>query len=75
MLLREIRTATSHSSLVGLSDWVKTCLETNESDELAKLKSNDSLAFEAVQAIATGIPREGHSVVGIGTYRDAEEGW
>jgi hypothetical protein len=63
------------ASLVGLSDWVKTCLETNESDELAELKSNDLLAFEAVQAIATGIPREGHSVVGIGTYRDAEEGW
>ena len=28
-----------------------------------------------VTAIATGIPREGHRVVGQGTFRDGEAGW
>lgn len=69
------------ASLSGLSDWVRACLEEDEtastsgSKELSKLKTNDPAALEAVQSIATGIPRKGHSVVGIGTYRDAEEGW
>ena len=39
----------------------------NESDRI--------LMLEAVRAIATGIPRPGHSVVGQGTYRDGAEGW
>lgn len=61
------------ANLTGLSDWVKECLEGNgNSKELSKL---DPLILEAVQAIATGIPRKGHSVVGVGTYRDAEQGW
>lgn len=30
---------------------------------------------EAVRAIATGIPRQGHSVVGTGTFRDGEAAW
>jgi len=29
----------------------------------------------AITAIATGIPRQGHSVVGAGTYRDGAPGW
>lgn len=33
------------------------------------------IALEAVRAIATGIPRPGHSVVGHGTFRDGEEAW
>ena len=31
--------------------------------------------YEAIRAIATSIPRPGHSVVGVGTYRDAKAGW
>uniref|UniRef100_A0A7S3PWW3 Uncharacterized protein n=1 Tax=Chaetoceros debilis TaxID=122233 RepID=A0A7S3PWW3_9STRA len=41
---------------------------------LKDLQSSDEKIFEAVKSIATGIPRPGHSVVGQGTYRDAEEG-
>jgi hypothetical protein len=64
------------ASLTGLCDWVKECIESSSgSEQLEILRSNDPESFEAVQAIATGIPREGHSVVGAGTYRDAEEGW
>lgn len=64
------------ASLIGLCDWVKKCIETSSgSEQLDILRSNDPGSFEAVQAIATGIPRSGHSVVGVGTYRDAEEGW
>lgn len=42
---------------------------------LKDLQSRDEKTFEAVKSIATGIPRPGHSVVGQGTYRDAEKGW
>ena len=64
------------ASLAGLSEWVQACLNgDSESDELSKLREKDQLVFEAVQAIATGIPRQGHSVVGVGTFRDGEEGW
>lgn len=31
--------------------------------------------LQAITAIATGIPRPGHSVVGMGTYRDGEDAW
>ncbi|EJK61063.1 hypothetical protein THAOC_18503, partial [Thalassiosira oceanica] len=31
--------------------------------------------LEAVRAIATGVPRPGHGVVGAGTYRDGMRGW
>jgi hypothetical protein len=31
--------------------------------------------LEAVTAVATQIPRRGHSIVGIGTYCDARKGW
>lgn len=63
------------ASLAGLCNWINVSLETGESETLQQLKSDDPATFEAVQAIATGIPRPGHSVVGVGTYRDAEEGW
>jgi len=39
----------------------------NESDRI--------LMLDAIRAIATGVPRPGHSVVGQGTYRDGKEGW
>ncbi|CAB9510891.1 expressed unknown protein [Seminavis robusta] len=41
-----------------------------------KIQSNDELlAYHAVRAIATGIPRPGHSVVGQGTFRDGQAAW
>lgn len=47
-----------------------------KSEVLEKLKKEETMvAFHAVRAIATGIPREGHSIVGQGTFRDGEEGW
>ena len=66
------------ASLRGLSNWVRDCLDgTNNAEEEESwiLKNLQSKDYEAVQAIATGIPRKGHSVVGIGTYRDGEIGW
>jgi len=64
------------ASLAGLCDWVKTSLQTpGDCKALEELKSTSPIGFAAVQAMATGIPRSGHSVVGVGTYRDGEEGW
>lgn len=63
------------AALHGLCDWVQECIKNDSSEALKKLQKNDPTGFEAVQAIATQIPREGHSVVGAGTYRDGEEGW
>jgi hypothetical protein len=39
--------------------------------------NNDSnkIAWEAIQAVATQIPRPGHDTVGLGTYIDARDGW
>lgn len=31
--------------------------------------------LDAIRAISTGIPRPGHSVVGMGTYRDGKDAW
>jgi hypothetical protein len=42
---------------------------------LRQLHESDPTAWEAVQAIASGVPRPGHSVVGQGTYRDGQEAW
>jgi hypothetical protein len=42
---------------------------------LSEWRANDQQTYEAVKAIASGVPRPGHSVVGQGTYRDAEQGW
>lgn len=71
------------ASLKGLSEWVAECFEKENlggSETLQRLgneenSSEDSVSFEAVRAIATGIPRPGHSVVGQGTFRDGEETW
>lgn len=38
-------------------------------------ESDRILQLEAVRAIATGVPRPGHAVVGMGTYRDGREAW
>lgn len=65
------------SSLMGLCSWVTKCIEgAEESQVLSKLKmGEDDASYQAVKAIATGVPRPGHSVVGVGTYRDGEKGW
>lgn len=79
------------ANLQGLCAWVAaaatTSMEGNTSDGgssnsnlpgsqvLKELHDTDPAALEAVQAIATGVPRPGHSVVGQGTYRDGQEAW
>jgi len=74
------------ATLHGLCDWVMECLDNdddgnehdNKSKALQKIKNeyqDDLLAYHAIKAMATGIPREGHSVVGQGTFRDGEQGW
>jgi len=61
------------STLHGLSQWVCDCLDgKQESDTLPTL---DAINLEAITAIATGIPREGHFVVGQGTFRNGAQGW
>ena len=69
------------ASLKGLSQWAADCFDQNlhESKVLQNLHASqaeqDSVSFEAVRAIATGVPRPGHSVVGQGTFRDGKEAW
>lgn len=65
--------------LDGLSEWVAEEISAlnsgkGNSEALAKIKE-DEIIYEAVTAIATGIPRPGHKVVGQGTFRDGEAGW
>jgi hypothetical protein len=65
------------ASLDGLSKWVVDGIEGQLDIETLKILrvENDKSMYEACVAIATGIPRPGHSVVGQGTYRDGEIGW
>mmetsp|Transcript_3532 Transcript_3532/g.5427 ORF Transcript_3532/g.5427 Transcript_3532/m.5427 type:complete len:269 (+) Transcript_3532:103-909(+) len=72
------------ASLEGLCEWVASISTPNEKEEHDQVWTNvqnqlgdsdASVTLEACQAIATGIPREGHSVVGMGTFRDAQPGW
>jgi hypothetical protein len=65
------------AGLHGLCDWVKGCLEgKTKSKTLEKLREDgDDTVLQAVTAIATGIPRPGHSIVGQGTHRDGALGW
>jgi len=76
------------AALNGLSTWVQSSLENNEdasssSNVLKEMKSNaennndpnSKVVLEAITAIATGIPRPGHSVIGVGTYRDGKDAW
>ncbi|GAX17527.1 hypothetical protein FisN_18Lh173 [Fistulifera solaris] len=55
-------------ALYGLSAWVTQHWETLSLDV-------DDISKQAAYAIATGIPRPGHSVVGQGTFRDGAEAW
>ena len=66
------------ADLKGLSNWVAGCFDNNldGSETLKQLDNEDgSVSLEAVRAIATGVPRPGHSVVGQGTFRDGQEAW
>ena len=71
------------STLHGLCDWVVANLNNTvppnipRSVVLAQLMEQDHpiVLLEAVRAIATGVPRPGHSVVGQGTFRDGQTGW
>jgi hypothetical protein len=72
------------AALHGLSKWVNLMLQDEEKDFpipdsvthlLTHLHNHDTVGLDAVRSIATGIPREGHSVVGEGTYRDGEQAW
>jgi len=61
------------AALYGLCDYVKACLEGEQYS--AALDGIDEKELEAVTAIATGIPRPGHTVVGKGTHEDAALVW
>lgn len=64
------------ATLHGLCDWVVRGI--NDQEEIAALETlqaNDPQTYEAVVAIATGVPRESHTVVGMGTFRDGQYGW
>lgn len=64
------------ATLHGLSDWVVRGIEEKEEIEvLTRLQERDPQTYEAVVAIATGVPRESHTVVGMGTFRDGQYGW
>mmetsp|Transcript_15663 Transcript_15663/g.23731 ORF Transcript_15663/g.23731 Transcript_15663/m.23731 type:complete len:246 (+) Transcript_15663:61-798(+) len=64
------------ASLDGLTKWVVGGIEgKHDIETLQRLEDDNKKIYEACVAIATGIPRPGHSVVGQGTYRDGEIGW
>mmetsp|Transcript_33161 Transcript_33161/g.71771 ORF Transcript_33161/g.71771 Transcript_33161/m.71771 type:complete len:258 (+) Transcript_33161:277-1050(+) len=66
------------TTLHGLCQWVEDGLcssNSNGVDSIDALNMLDADTVEAVKAVATGVPRPGHSVVGVGTYRDGEKGW
>mmetsp|Transcript_11051 Transcript_11051/g.16103 ORF Transcript_11051/g.16103 Transcript_11051/m.16103 type:complete len:287 (+) Transcript_11051:88-948(+) len=72
------------ATLNGLSAYCRRALNNPETSEamvelmdLAQNKGDESSAIilEAVQAVATQVPRKGHIIVGDGTYQDARPGW
>lgn len=64
------------ATLHGLSDWVVRGINEQEDIKvLTTLQERDPQTYEAVVAIATGVPRESHTVVGMGTFRDGQYGW
>ena len=73
------------ASLHGLCSWVcdEYISDSSQKENLAEylkrqLQNKDvdvDLVYKAVTSIVTGIPRQGHSVVGQGTFRDGALGW
>ena len=56
----------------------ETLTRWSEQKSAASDSNNDisaEVAIEAAKAIATGVPRPGHSVVGQGTFRDGQDLW
>eukprot|EP00978_Attheya_sp_CCMP212_P001732 scaffold3570_cov50-Attheya_sp.AAC.1 len=71
------------ASLDGLSAWVRTLLDQYDHVDEQAVESvawnsavaNDKDVLESVRAIATGQPRPGHKVLGMGTYEKGRVGW
>lgn len=77
------------STLHGLSAYVRACVVPQQQEgnvasspslrsparDRIRLLENGETILEAVTAIATGIPRHGHTTVGQGTHRDGAIGW
>jgi hypothetical protein len=64
------------AALHGLNQYVCDCRDGGvESETYRKLTQDVGPALEAVHAIATGIPRPGHSIVGQGTHREGAAAW
>eukprot|EP00977_Amphora_coffeiformis_P000312 scaffold84_cov163-Amphora_coffeaeformis.AAC.6 len=69
------------ATLHGLCAYIEEEIQkTNDKDTNPLWKDISDMEMEAVRAIATGVPRPGHSVVGVGTfhgayYSDGEAAW
>lgn len=69
------------STLHGLCRWVKQQSEAEHptSRTMQQLfierQNQNVVAYDAVVAIATGVPRKGHGMLGAGTLRDGQEAW
>lgn len=61
------------AALYGLCDYVGLCLDGEVTSPA--LDMLHEFEREAVQAVATGVPRLGNSVVGVKTHKDAARGW
>jgi len=60
------------AALPGLCPWAAETLSSESVSLKTKFGQNP---FEAAEAIASGKPRPGHSVLGQGTFRDAKPLW
>jgi hypothetical protein len=74
-----VEEVTSTSNTNTSEEKIKRMSNQRIKDQSAKLILNKEadriLLLDAVRAIATGVPRPGHSVVGAGTYRDGKDAW
>jgi hypothetical protein len=70
--LHEKKNRIALAAIPGLCPWATGILGT----EVASIKDKfGEVAYEAAEAIALGMPRKGHSVLGQGTFRDAKPVW
>ena len=68
----ENKKLTALVALPRLCAWARTGARWNDADVLSR---SNGEACEAAEAIALGRPREGHSVLGRGTFAAAEPAW
>lgn len=47
----------------------------SSSSSISNGNGEDKIVWEAIQSVATQIPRQGHDGVGMGTYLDSRKGW